>query len=324
MNPATIIDSYVGDVVRHLPRRQRADVALELRSLLDDELTGRAADAGRPADAPLTMELLSAFGRPQDVADRYRPQGFTIIRPSDAPRFTWIALGGIAVIWAITLPATMLGLAPIVGWEYGADTWWGRLTVWWLGAGIGALWWPGVMITFVLIGALVNRRRDSGAEAWAPVSPRTIDRDLVNRPGTVAGIAAGLFGATLVIALPWLGTWAPGLPEPALAALELDPDFLTWRAAWILPVWAASLALQVFALVVGRWTVATHRVRAALDAAMAGVLLWWALAGPVFISPAADSTARSLVVVLAVICVIDAVIAIRRSISATRKAVTLV
>ncbi len=319
MNPTAIIDSYVGDVVSHLPRRQRADVALELRSLLDDELAGRAADAGHPADAPLTMELLSTFGRPQEVADRYRPEGFTIIRPSDAPRFTWIAFGGLAVIWAITFPAIMLGVIPVVGWDYGADEWWGRLTVWWLGWGIGALWWPGVVITFTLIGALVDRRRESTSESWVPAPPRVIDRDLVNRPATVVALAAGILGATVVIALPWLAVWAPGLSEPAIAALELDPDFLRWRAAWILPVWAASLALLVFVLVVGRWTVVTHRVRAALDVAMVGVLLWWSLAGPVFISPAADSTARFLLILLAVLSATDAVIAIRRSNSVTRK-----
>ena len=51
------------------------------------------------------MDLLAAFGRPQDVADRYRPAGFTVIRPADAPSFAWIALGGVALQWAITLPA---------------------------------------------------------------------------------------------------------------------------------------------------------------------------------------------------------------------------
>lgn len=74
MDPNAIIDSYVADVVRYLPRRQRADVALELRSLLDDELASRAADAGRPADPALVMELLTTFGAPRDVADRYRPR----------------------------------------------------------------------------------------------------------------------------------------------------------------------------------------------------------------------------------------------------------
>lgn len=324
MDPNTIIDSYVADVVRHLPRRQRADVALELRSLLDDELAGRAADAGRPADSTLAMELLTTFGPPRDVTDRYRPAGFTIIRPSEAPRFTWIALGGVALIWAITLPVTMLGVNPITGWDYGADAWWGRLTVWWLGAGIGALWWPGAMITYTLIGALVDHRHQSTPKAWTPAPSRTIDRDLVSRPATVVLLAAGVLGAAIVIALPWLAYWAPGLPQPAVEALALDPDFLHWRAPWLLPVWAASFILYVLVLVAGRWTVPTLRARGVLSLAMATLLLWWSLAGPAFISPAADSTARSLFAVLAIYSAVDAVMAFRRSRSTSRKTPSLV
>ena len=323
MDPTAIIDSYVADVVRHLPRRQRADVALELRSLLDDELAGRAADADRPADSALVMELLTAFGRPHDVADRYRPAGFMIIRPSDAPRFTWIALGGIALIWAITLPAIMLGVIPVTGWDYGADAWWGRLTVWWLGPGIGALWWPGVVITYTLIGALVDHRREPAPDGWTPAPPRTIDRDLVSRPGIVAGIAAGVLGATIVIALPWLAAWAPGLPGPAIEALALDPGFLQWRAPWILPLWAAELVLYVLVLITGRWTVPTLRARSVLSLATAGLLLWWSLGGPVFLSPTTDTTARLILAALAVCVAVDAVVAFRRSRSTTRRVPSL-
>ncbi|MCJ1709546.1 hypothetical protein [Microbacterium sp. VKM Ac-2923] len=319
MDPYAIINSYVADVVRHLPRRQRADVVRELRSLLDDELAGRSADANRPADAPLVMELLTTFGAPRDVSERYRPAGFTIIRPSDAPRFTWIAFGGVALIWAITLPTTMLGVVPIIGWDYGADTWWGRLTAWWLGSGIGALWWPGVVITYALIGALVSRRRESAPRAWTPTPPRTIDRDLLNRPATAAGFTAGLLGATVVIALPWLPSWAPALPEPAIIALELDPEFLTSRAPWVLPIWAASFALLTLLLFAGRWSATALRIRGALDVAMAALLLWWSLAGPVFTSPVADTTARAILVLLAAYSATDAVMATHRSRSVTRK-----
>lgn len=319
MDAKAIVDSYVGDVVRHLPRKQRNDVALELRSLLDDELAGRAADAGRPADATLTMELLTAFGRPQDVADRYRPTGFIIIRPSDAPRFAWLALGGILLQWAITLPAALTGLTPITGWDYGAGTWWGRLTVWWLGAGLGALWWPGLLITFTLIAALVEHRRESAGKAWRPTPRRAIDRDLVSRPAIVLGFAAALVGASVVVALPSLGAWAPGLPQPVLDALALDPDFLRWRAPWVLVMWAAQLAIYVVVFVAGRWTPGTQRIRGILDLLTLGLMLWWAAGGPIFESAAADSTTKFLLVVMGVISAIDAVVAFRRS-SATSSA----
>ncbi|GAA3794693.1 hypothetical protein GCM10022226_12560 [Sphaerisporangium flaviroseum] len=52
MNADDLIDSYVSDVARLLPRTQRKDVALELRTLVKEELEERAASAGRAADGP--------------------------------------------------------------------------------------------------------------------------------------------------------------------------------------------------------------------------------------------------------------------------------
>ncbi|WP_127795012.1 hypothetical protein [Agromyces sp. LHK192] len=265
MDPKAIIDSYVGDVVRHLPQRQRTDVALELRSLLDDELAGRATDSDRAPDAAMTMDLLTAFGAPQDVADRYRPAGFTVIRPSDAPRFTWLALGGVGVIWVVSLAGYLSGAIPVVGWDYGADAWWGRLTVWWLGPGIGAFWWPGLLITYTLLAALANRRRDASSESWTPrAAPRipaqTIDRDLVSRTGLVVTMALSLLGATTLLALPGLPSVAPWLPQPALDALALDEQFLALRAPWILLVGAAYVGLGIALLIAGRWSPPLHRL----------------------------------------------------------------
>ena len=56
------LDSYVSDVVKRLPRRQRVDVALELKSLLAEELAGETAP-GPPWSAPSSCCAPSA-GRP--------------------------------------------------------------------------------------------------------------------------------------------------------------------------------------------------------------------------------------------------------------------
>jgi hypothetical protein len=66
-----LIDSYVREVAECLPRKQRADVASELRQLLAEELDAKAVAAGRPADAAMATELLRAFGRPAEAALRY-------------------------------------------------------------------------------------------------------------------------------------------------------------------------------------------------------------------------------------------------------------
>ncbi|PJJ63501.1 hypothetical protein [Compostimonas suwonensis] len=319
MQPQAVIESYVGDVIRHLPRAQRNDVGFELRSLLNEELAGRAADAGRPADAPMTMELLTAFGRPQDVADRYRPAGFTIIRPADAPQFAWLALGGVVLQWAITLPVAFLEPARVDDWAYGAAEWWGRLTIWWLSWGLGSFWWPGILIVFTLIAALIGRRRRE-SKPWTP--PRVTDRDLVSRTGIVLALAFGLAGATLLIALPWLAAWAPGLPQPVLDAFAFDPGFLTWRAPWVLLLWAASFALLTAALIAGRWSRRTRGLSLLADLGWLALLIWWIAAGPIFTTEAADSTTKLCLALVAVFVVIDIVVTLRRGPAAIRPPAT--
>lgn len=43
--------------------------------------------------------------------------------------------------------------------------------------------------------------------------------------------------------------------------------------------------LAVLILIAGRWIVPTLRARVVLSLDGAGLLLWWSLAGPVFLSP---------------------------------------
>lgn len=350
MDPDVIIESYVSNVVGRLPRRQRADVGFELRSLLREELAGRADDAGRPADEAMSLALLGAFGRPQDVADRYRPAGFTIIRPADAPQFAWIALGGVALQWAITLPAAYADPS-IATWAASAGVagaWWAPLPTWWLTWGLGAFWWPGFLITVTIISATIRHRRgdsESPALASAPapapsplewttepapaatsttaaatprISPHVLDRDRINRPGLVLALAFWMLGATVLIALPWLPQLAPGLPQSLLDAFAFDPEFLQWRAPWVLVLWAASFAVAFTELVAGRSTHVTRLVAAIGDVAWLVLLAWCLAAGPIFTAPATDGVVRLCLVGIMVITAIDLVVTLRRGVAPMR------
>src|SRR5580700_8984102 len=73
MHAREVIETYIDDTVRLLPRRQRDDVATELRSLLNEELHSRARESGRPPDESLALALVRDYGRPNEVAARYRP-----------------------------------------------------------------------------------------------------------------------------------------------------------------------------------------------------------------------------------------------------------
>lgn len=309
MNPEAIIETYVGDVVRHLPRAKRADVAFELRSLLNEELQGRASDAGRAADAAMADELLKGFGAPVDVADRYRPAGFTIIRPADAPRFARIALIGVGVQWVLSLIATYT--SPVDAAAPGGD-WLSRLGTWWLTWGLGSFWWPGFIVTLTMIAAFVASKRDSSNSTPVP-SIAVVDRDRIKRPVMAVYIALGMVGAAIVLAVPSLAKWAPGLPEALLAAFALDEGFLAIRALWVLLLWAASLAIGIALLVAGRWSRLTRRIALASNVAWIALLLWWVLAGPIFVSPAADGVTKACLGLLIALCLLDMVLTVRRA-----------
>jgi hypothetical protein len=62
MSTAEVIESYIDDIVRLLPRRQQDDVAAELRSLLNEELHARAQVSGHPSDEPLALLLVRSYG----------------------------------------------------------------------------------------------------------------------------------------------------------------------------------------------------------------------------------------------------------------------
>ena len=99
MNANELIDSYVADVARLLGRKQRDDVAFELRALLVEELDAKAEAAGRAPDAALATELLAGFGRPAEVAARYQP-ALVMIDPADTRTFVRASVIGVAIWWS--------------------------------------------------------------------------------------------------------------------------------------------------------------------------------------------------------------------------------
>lgn len=312
MDTKAIIESYVGEVVRHLPRRQRNDIAFELRSLLTEDLDGRASERERPADEALAIELLTEFGRPQDVADRYRPAGFTVIRPADAPAFMWISLGGLVLQWVITLPAVLLDPA-------GHGEWLTRLGTWWLSWGLGAFWWPGFLITLTIIAAAISHRRGRSEAPWVP--PRAIDRDRVNRFSMVFLTALGVVGASVVLALPTLAYWAPGLPQPVLAAFAFDPVFLAWKAPWVILLWLVELTLAIVAIVRGRWDRTLRRISQASGVAWIALSTFWVVSGDIFVADSADAVTKLCLVFVILIVLVGLIISVRRTPAGIREPV---
>jgi len=99
----SLIERYLLEVGRHLPRKNRADILIELRSTLADTLEDRAA--GEPTEADI-VRVLEEFGHPKKVAASYYPEGQYLISPALFPLFRLV----VGITLAAVVGAQILGL----------------------------------------------------------------------------------------------------------------------------------------------------------------------------------------------------------------------
>ena len=309
MTPDAVIEAYVNDVARRLPRAKRNDVALELQALLRDELQGKAEASGRAADEAMALELVRAFGAPEEVAERYRPGGFTIIPATRSERFSAIALGGVALQWLITLPAALLK-------EPGREL--VALGGWWLGHGIGALWWPGFMVTAAIAGGWVRHRwPPAQVSTWRPSGQ---DRDNINRTLWAIGGVAAAAGIGAIAGAPWI---AENFLPPAAPSFQFDADFLAVGGAAVALMWTLNFLLGGIVLFEGRWRPLTRKFDLALSTLWAGTLIWLALGPRIFLSATTDQAAKGWLSLVALLVLIDLGVKIYRHLQRPRTAAAL-
>ena len=284
MNTQAVIESYVADVVRRLPSRDRAEISLELRGLLGEMLESRARDAGRPADDAMVLALLREFGAPTDVAARYRAPGTVIIPAEQTRAYVWTALVGVALQWGLSLPDVIFN-----GGSIGA---------WWMTSGLGALWWPGFLFVIAMIGAGL-RRYGVLSPKW---QPRIVDPDRVHRGLLGFGLVWYVLGVGMMVALPW---FVGQLPSHVASALAIDPQFLKQRAWPVLLLWAASFVVWLQVLRNGRWSQTQRRWEMGLSAGFVVLMAWWIVAGRIMQSNAADTTAKAAIGLVCVFVLFD-------------------
>ncbi len=283
----TLIESYVLDVTRRLPRRMRNDVAFELRALLGESVRDRAADASRLPDETIALAIVREFGQPEDVAARYHLPGDPIIPPSQTNGFAWASLIGIALQWAGSLPLALSGqLFPNAPES-------GRIGVWWTSYGLGAFWWPGFLVTVMMAAVWVRRTWPAKPAAWSPAA-RT-DSDRINRATHLLGLALALIGIAIWVLVAWASLT---FDTPATRALAFAPDFLATRAPLVLLLWAAGIALLVVLIVEGRWRDLTRKIDMGIKVAAAILLTWFVFGGRIFVTDAADETVRGVLALI--------------------------
>ena len=253
----SLLERYLHEVGRYLPRKNREDIQAELRSSVIDSLEDRYGS--EPTEAE-TGELLRELGKPQAVAASYFPQGQYLIGPGLYPIFRM-------VIWIVI--AAVLG-AQVLAWG---------IAIFVAGEGFSALEMLGSIVNsipaavgwVVLVFLILQRfdvNPDLDEEPWDPESlPQVDEGEEIKRVEVIIGLVFSTLFLALVVFFPhWIGfVTTPGgkfYPNPVI--LEYLP--------WIIISLVIGIVFEIFLLWQGRWTVLSRIVKIGVNMISMAVL----------------------------------------------------
>jgi len=275
-----VIETYIDDTMRLLPRRQRDDVATELRSLLNEELHARAQKLGSPPDESLALSLVRDYGQPNEVAARYQ-RPWAVIDPADTTSFMRAAIIGAGALVLLGAISTRLPSLPGT-----ADNL----------VKVGILVWLGMLVVAFGVKNWI-RRCWPATVLWEPP-----DRDRANRVGTAVVVPIATFFVVLYGAPIWvLDQISGGRLDTSWAAYTAD--FQRLRLPCLIGLMVGLLALLSFVAIQGRWRRLTRRINIGLNIALACLILSFAVHGNIFQSSLVDQIARNVLALVAMIYV---------------------
>jgi hypothetical protein len=245
-----LIDRYVHEVGRHLPRKSRSDIQAELRSLLIDALEDQAGH--EPTEAAV-VEFLKEYGEPKAVAASYYPEGQYLIGPALYPLFRLVA--GIVLAAILGAQLLALGIAYFV-----AQTPIAPLEA--LAGLLNSI--PAALGMVVIVFAILQRfevRPDLEDEPWDPVSLPKIDEAVtVSRGERVFGIVMGIVILVVLVFFPrWVGFVT--FPGGEFFANPVIPQYIGWISICIL----VGIGLDIYLLWQGRWGTPTRFAKIAVN-----------------------------------------------------------
>ncbi len=250
-----LIDRYVTEVGRHLPRKNRLDIETELRSTLEDMLEDRSQQAGRPADEALAAELLEEYGAPRKVAATYQTHPY-LIGPRMFSMYTFVLK---IVLFAVTLGLTIATVVSLVGANMSPPEVLGALGEF-IASLVSALLaaFGNVTLVFAILERVMPEGAQMGEEKWTPAELSKVPSP--NRVKTADMVASILFMAAGLLIFNFypqiVGMWTmqDGTWTQAAGLTEAFFRYLPWiNLSGIL-----TIALDLWLLRQGTWDTLTR------------------------------------------------------------------
>lgn len=251
-----LIDRYIHEVGRHLPRKTRGDIQAELRSLLLDSLG--ASDEGEVNEEQV-VEVLKEFGAPKEVAASYQPKHQYLIGPELYPLFKLVTI----IVLAAVLGSLLLAFG--VGVIFGGEPLvfpQGLQVLDYFGELFSAL--VSTFGTLVLVFFILQRldvRPELDDEEWEPRSlPQINEGNAVSRTETVVGMAFAL----VILVILWFFPGIIGFVTTWGQDVIVNPVIMEYVPLISIAL-LLGIALDLVLLRQGRWTTATRLVKIGLN-----------------------------------------------------------
>lgn len=253
-----LVDRYVHEVGRHLPRRSRNDIETELRSTIEDTLEGYAEKQGSDVDEEMVVEVLREFGAPQQVAASYRTGKQYLVGPELFPIFKIVLIVFVSVMTALFLVTNVMAFGQPDDilqrvWELLANS-----VPQFISTLVGALGIIVIVFT-ILERVLPPLDWEDEEEDWDPASlPKVDDPAQVNRLELILGITFTVVLLVLFNFLPQrIGIYFYNDADGWSFISVLQEGYRT-LLPWI-NVWGiATILLRTFVLRQGRWQTGTR------------------------------------------------------------------
>lgn len=262
-----MLERYIHEVGRRLPRKNREDVLAELRSSLQDALDDRTEGAPTEADV---AALLKEFGPPKDVAASYSGDEY-LIGPALYPTYMTVIKIGASVLTVlfVILTAFLWGSGVLPG-DSVAESLLdmpGRLISSLLGF-VGV-----VTVIFAVLerAGAAQEKPAAGRQDWDPraLPPATPERDRASWVG--AGFS--IFFDLVFLGIINLGSvpYVVNPDSPVQMFLLPIPRMLVLVLSVLLVV---DIVLNVVVLARGQWEVGTRTVKLANNLLWIGAVIW--------------------------------------------------
>ena len=245
-----LIERYVTEVGKHLPRKNRLDIETELRSTLEDMLEDRSQQAGCQADDALIEELLQEYGAPRKVAATYQTHPY-LIGPSIFPTYTLVLK---IVLAAVTLGLTIATIVSLINSDLSSPEIFktlGELVLSLVGALIAAF--GNLTLIFAILERVLSTSEFEDVKEWKATDlTKALDPNQVKTGEMIVSIVFTVIGLIILNVYPnIIGVWNLEHGE-WIQSVKLSESFFRYLP-WINLSGILTIVLNIFLIRKGTW-----------------------------------------------------------------------